>query len=276
MVAGQNLGPLTTAAALPSTCANELDEIYKINTPPGYYLIQGPPDGASCYPSAYAGVISQYYSPAASCPFGFTPACTSTNEATETVYTCCPTQFDYKCQSTSFYQWESTLGCVASIISSRTTTWTVLDVENGKTVATTSVGYQGGANAFSVQVRFQSSDLITSGQTSPAGSTQTPTFAPSTEAAGASTGSGLSSGAVAGIGVGAAILFIAIAGAIIMMFRRRKRQKQLRQPAVQLAPDSYYSTLAAPKYGPEMETMPQKIHEAPNFTYELEGAAPRR
>lgn len=92
MVAGQNLGPLTTAAAtLPSTCADDLDQIYKINTPPGYYLLQGPPEWGSCYPSAYAGVRSQYYSPAASCPFGFTPARTSTNGESETVYTCCPT-----------------------------------------------------------------------------------------------------------------------------------------------------------------------------------------
>ncbi|KAK8105536.1 uncharacterized protein PG998_003988 [Apiospora kogelbergensis] len=159
MGAGQNLGPLTTAAPLSSTCFNQ---IYKINTSPGYYLIQGPPEGASCYPSAYAGVISQYYSPAASCPFGFTPACTSTNGASETVYTCCPTQFDYICQTTSFYQWESTLGCVTPVDFSLTTTWTVLNVENGKTVATTSSGYQGGANAFSIQVRFQSSDLVIS------------------------------------------------------------------------------------------------------------------
>ncbi|KAK7956394.1 uncharacterized protein PG986_005616 [Apiospora aurea] len=172
MVAGQNLGPLTAAPTLPSTCADELDRVYKINTYPGYYLLQGSPEAASCYPSAYAGVRSQYYSPAASCPFGFTPACTSTNGGSETVYTCCPTQFDYVCQSTSYYQWETTLGCMITIHSDLTTTWTILDVQDGKTVVSQSLGFQGGVNAFSIQVRFQSSDLITSGTLEKANRTQ--------------------------------------------------------------------------------------------------------
>ncbi|KAK7958511.1 hypothetical protein PG988_013359 [Apiospora saccharicola] len=292
MVAGQNLGPLTTAPTLPSTCADDLEKIYKINTPPGYYLLQGSPEGASCYPSAYAGVRSQYYSPAASCPFGFTPACTSTGGESETVYTCCPTQFEYVCQSTNFYQWETTLGCVVPVNSDRTTTWTLLDVQDGKTVTSTSTGYQGGVNAFSIQVRFQSSDLIAgkvrdhitikpvefaslmTKQTSTAAPGRTSShdsnLASSTETASAS--SGLTTGAAAGIAVGAAALLLAVALAIFVMFRRRRRQQHVKQPTAQL-PDSYYPSPAS-KYTPVMGTSPPKIYEAPNIHYELDGVAP--
>ncbi|KAK7927353.1 hypothetical protein PG985_004351 [Apiospora marii] len=275
MVVGQNLGPLTTAATLRSTCADDLNQIYRINTLESwYYLLQGPPEGASCYPSAYAGVRSQYYSPAASCPFGFTPACTSTNGESETVYTCCPTQFDYICQSTSIYQWETTLGCMVPVNSDLTTTWKLLDVQNGKTVTSTSTGYQGGMNAFSVQVRFQSSDLI-AGKTSTTAPERTPSHgsdqASNTETA--NTSNGLTAGAAAGIAVGATALLLAVAVAIFIMFRRRKRHQQVQQPAAAQFTDSYYPS-PAPKYTSAMDVSAPKIYEAPNIMYELEGAAP--
>ncbi|KAK8042453.1 hypothetical protein PG994_012936 [Apiospora phragmitis] len=274
MVVEQNLGPLTTAATLPSTCSDELELIYKTHTSPGYYLLQGPSEGGSCYPSVYAGVRSQYYSPATSCPFGFTPACTRKNEESETIYTCCPTQFEYLCQLSSSYQWEETLGCGIPVDTILKVTWTVVDVdEYDKTVTSTSSGAYGGVNALSIQIRFQSSDLITS---APLGNTPTPShdsnMASDTETASSSSSSGgLSAGAAAGIAVGAFALLLAIAGAIFVLFRRRRRQKEA-QPAAQL-PDNYYAS-PAPKYAPsEMATAPQQIYEAPNVTYELEGAA---
>ncbi|KAK8051789.1 hypothetical protein PG993_003174 [Apiospora rasikravindrae] len=304
MVTGQNLGPLTAAPTLPSTCADELGQVYKIHTPPGYYLLQGPPEGASCYPSAYAGVRSQYYSPAASCPFGFTPACTSTEGESETVYTCCPTQFNYGCQSTILFEWETTLGCMIPINFYRATTWTILDVQDGRTVTSTSSGSQGGMNAFSIQVRFQSSDLITSGpfgkaswyheplgnsfeiiiritrakQTSTASPTKGPSndsnMASNTDIASASNGSGgLTAGAAAGITVGAVALFLAIASAILMTCRRRRRRRKV-QPANQL-PDSCLPS-PDPKYVSGLETASQTVYEAPNNTYyELEGTGQR-
>ncbi|KAK8080349.1 hypothetical protein PG997_008167 [Apiospora hydei] len=268
MVAGQNLGPLTAAPTLPSTCADELDQVYKINTYPGYYLLQGPPEAALCYPSAYAGVRSHYYYPAASCPFGFTPACTSTNGESETIYTCCPTQFDFICQSTNFYQWETTLGCTIPINSDLTTTWTMLDVQDGKTVASKSLGFQGGVNAFSIQVRFQSSDLITPGSFEKTNRDKADFHSRTNK----SIYGGLSAGAAAGIAVGAVALLLAVVGALFMMLRRRRRQKQI-QPAPQI-PDSYYPS-PAPKYVSEVEAAPQMVYEAPNTTYELEGVGPR-
>lgn len=95
-MAGQNLGALTTTAPLSSSCVDELDVVYKVNTTPDgyYYLLNGPLEPASCYPSAYAGVTTQYYSPAVACPSGFTAACGSVNAIgtiSETRYTCCPT-----------------------------------------------------------------------------------------------------------------------------------------------------------------------------------------
>ncbi|KAI1191919.1 hypothetical protein F5B17DRAFT_380115 [Nemania serpens] len=68
-----NLGPLPTDFALPPSCAREMEEVYKVITtePAGwYYLLQGPIDQTSCYPSGYNGNSRQYYSPAR-CPTGY-------------------------------------------------------------------------------------------------------------------------------------------------------------------------------------------------------------
>lgn len=90
-----NLGPLPTNFALAPSCSRELDDVYKVfTTSEGwYFLIQGPVDQTSCYPSGYNGNSRQYYSPAR-CPTGFTSACQSLNVAgtvQETVVRCCPT-----------------------------------------------------------------------------------------------------------------------------------------------------------------------------------------
>ncbi|KAI0177917.1 hypothetical protein BJ166DRAFT_35321 [Pestalotiopsis sp. NC0098] len=239
MAGGENLGPLTTTAALASSCAGELDKVYKVNTTPDgyYYLLNGPVDVGSCYPSSYAGVTTQYYSPAPACPAGFTPACASINAVgtvSETAYTCCPTEYDYSCQTTASYDWESTLGCVMPVDSSSTTIWTVTEISSGSTSTVTSTGYYGGMNAYSIQVRFQATDLAaaTTSQTSsiPAVTVTSSNAASSTSTAGSTSSSGLSTGTIAGVAVGAAVVVLGIIGAAaFLMIRKRKQQRQVVQ-----------------------------------------------
>lgn len=68
-------------------------------------------------------------------------------------------EYDYSCQTTASYDWESTLGCVMPVDSSSTTIWTVTEISSGTTSTATSTGYYGGMNAYSIQVRFQATDL---------------------------------------------------------------------------------------------------------------------
>ncbi|RYP20577.1 hypothetical protein DL765_002734 [Monosporascus sp. GIB2] len=278
MTTTKNLGPITTSLALPESCANELDTIYKIRTSPeGFYWLQHGPLRSTCYPSGYAALTSQYYSPA-SCPFGFTPACTSTNELadlTETVYTCCPTQYDYQCQTTSYYPWEETLGCVNAVTSSLTTEWTVVEISGERTASVRSVGHPGGLNAFSIQVRFQSSDFVSS--TSTISSSGEPTTSrvsmrPAVETSSDSSNSnaeqstGITAGAAVGISVGVFFALLSIVGVIFIFMRKRRREldpPQRPQPLLH-------------EMGCDTET---KFHEAPGKpmfdtrfpTYEIDG-----
>ncbi|KAJ8132271.1 hypothetical protein O1611_g1354 [Lasiodiplodia mahajangana] len=158
-----NLGALPTTFSLASTCASELTDVYKIFTgaPGNYYLLQGPVDQTSCYPSSYNAASTQYYSPAR-CPTGFTSACQSVNVAgtvSETVMRCCPTQADYICQTTTEYTWQLTLGCTSVVTTTATTAWTVTQVSSGTTSVVTSTGFIGGMNAYEIKVGAQSTDF---------------------------------------------------------------------------------------------------------------------
>jgi hypothetical protein len=126
--------------------------------------------------------------------------------------------------------WENTLGC-----SSRFTSQTLSSILNnvgGSTVLTTFVG-DGAFNAFSVQIRWQATDIAT--QTSMSSTTSPPTSA-STSAAGTgvtSTGSSMASnqlsssgglipGAAAGNGVGVtAVVLLLLGGIVFAVWRRR-------------------------------------------------------
>ncbi|KAF3024184.1 hypothetical protein E8E14_009634 [Neopestalotiopsis sp. 37M] len=279
-MAGQNLGALTTTAVLSSACVDELDVVYKINTTPdGYYwLMNGPLEPASCYPSAYAGVTTQYYSPAVACPSGFTAACGSTNVIGTVSET---RQFSYQCQTTASYAWESTLGCVYPVDSSSSTAWTVVQISSGTTKSITSAGYAGGMNAYSIQVRFQASDLTTAATTSTATSSQTssttaavtgtnndsPSSTSTSEASNSS--GGLSTGAIAGIAVGAGLVGLAIIGTVaFLMIKKRKQQRELQQqsqgPPTQELDNNNKSTPAYNYYYSELDNgRPHDVHEAP-------------
>ncbi|ETS83550.1 hypothetical protein PFICI_05426 [Pestalotiopsis fici W106-1] len=278
MAGGQNLGALTTTAPLSSSCVDELDVVYKVHTTPEgyYYLLNGPLEPASCYPSGYAGITTQYYSPAPACPSGFTSACGTVNAigtVSETAYTCCPTEYDYTCQTNASYAWESTLGCVYPVDSSSSTAWTVVKISSGLTSTITSTGYAGGMNAYSIQVRFQASDLTTatstSSQTTPttAAVTGTNNDSPSSTSEASSSSNGLSTGAIAGIAVGVGLVGLAIIGAVAFLMIKKRKQKRVLQPT-QVSPtqelDNNKSTPAYQYYYSELDTgRPNEVHEAP-------------
>ncbi|RYP76749.1 hypothetical protein DL769_003580 [Monosporascus sp. CRB-8-3] len=147
MTTTENLGPITTSLALPESCANELDTVYKIP--------------------------------------------------------------------------------------SLTTTWTVVEISGERTASVQSVGHPGGLNAFSIQVRFQSSDFASRTPTISSSAERTTSrvsTGPPVETSSDSSNSnaeqstGIAPGATAGISVGVIVALLAIVGAIIIFMRRRRRE----------------------------------------------------
>ncbi|KAI1131240.1 hypothetical protein F5Y10DRAFT_234117 [Nemania abortiva] len=238
-----NLGALPTNFALASSCTTELTDIYKIFTesPGYYYLLQGPVDQTSCYPSNYDGASTDYYSPAR-CPTGFTSACQSLNVAgtvSETVVRCCPTQASYTCQMTSDYIWQATLGCESGVTAATTTVWTVTQVTDGTTSLVTSTGAIGGMNAYAIKVGFQSTDFkstttTTTKKTTTARTTKATTTGTSNQSSSSSSSSktkkkksSTSGGVIAGIVIGVIAGIAAIVSAIWLLVRKRNKDKEV-------------------------------------------------
>lgn len=84
-------GSMTTAFAPAVSC---LTDTYMYTGSDFYYMSLGPPNNIqACFPNNYIADITAYYSPAISCPKGYTQACSSTEalgSVTETRATCCP------------------------------------------------------------------------------------------------------------------------------------------------------------------------------------------
>ncbi|KAI2633158.1 hypothetical protein GGS26DRAFT_69103 [Hypomontagnella submonticulosa] len=296
MPGSPNLGALTTTFSAPPSCESD-DGTYKVSDGREngkYYYVQGPRDTTNCMPRSYVPDRTAFYSPAPNCPAGFTPACSETNTAgtvTETVYTCCPTQKSYSCLASSeihsVYTWQSTLGCAFSFTGNWSATVTIIDAQ-GSTTIDTSLRDNGGAiGAYSVQVRFQESDLTTtasssSSSISPINAQTAPTgSAPSeTPSAPASSSGGLSSGAAAGIGVGCAVAAIGLAAVAIFLFlRKRKRRLAEAQPLTGPAVNEVKGDTAWPS---EME-VPHQVAEVSGyskgyefFPVEIDGSGPSR
>ncbi|KAI0460010.1 hypothetical protein F5B21DRAFT_205602 [Xylaria acuta] len=247
-----NLGPLPTNFAVNSNCERDLDDVYKYYTTSEgwYFLLQGPVEQTSCYPSGYTADSRQYYSPAR-CPTGFTSACESHNIAgtiEETVVRCCPTQSNFICQTTASYSWEQTLGCVNKQVSATTTAWTVSQVSDGLTALTTYTNVIGGVNAYQIQVGFQSTDFASSTSTSSKttksttkSQTRPTTHSTTTKASsGSSSNHGgssssssssakhkqkISSGATAGIVIGALAGLLLVVALVWLTVRNRRRRQ---------------------------------------------------
>ncbi|KAF2964461.1 hypothetical protein GQX73_g9118 [Xylaria multiplex] len=300
-----HLSPLPTNFALASSCATELTDIYKVYTSfdGWYFLLQGPVEQTSCYPSGYTADSRQYYSPAR-CPTGFTSACQSKNIAgtvSETVLT-------------ASYGWEQTLGCVNPQDSSTTTVWTVTQVSSGQTARTTYTNVIGGINAYQVQVGFQSTDFASSTTTSTTVSTYRPlqsfvdapfptilidskskttsqtraTTHTTAISAGSTSGSSSSSssnkkktsrkhsigsGAIAGIVIGAIVGVVVIIALIWHQIRRKRGQNEEtpRDGQGEAQPDASTEKFndIAPSQTYQVKDMPENAAGAPEVVYEM-------
>lgn len=184
--------------------------------------------------------------------------------ATETRATCCPqatglgalSVSSFGCQVNSLF-FATSYGCVLGLGDLASNSLTVIATNSSTFLSTFSVGPLDGVNAFSVQIRWQESDLRTTadqttstispaGSTSNSRSTATSAVVPSTSgsattAAATSVGAsqstssssssgGLSTGAIIAIAVVIPIVVIAalVAGFFVM---RRKKRVQSAQPA---------------------------------------------
>ncbi|KAF2805105.1 uncharacterized protein BDZ99DRAFT_524823 [Mytilinidion resinicola] len=209
--------PLTTTFDPPSQCTQD---VWWVDDG-GFELLGG--TFSSCYPPNFTPTSVFYYSPGLYCPDGYSTACTSSgNAGDDTIVTCCPTS--YTCQTAPVWEIESTLGCRSAVTGSQTHT---VKSTSGTRVNTWGPG--AAINAYSVQLRFQASDLgiTTSAPTSAADSTtSSPTTISSSTTTSSTTSSstatsgpshgGLSTGAKAGISVGV-VLGVALTAAIIFL-----------------------------------------------------------
>ncbi|RYP27712.1 hypothetical protein DL767_007549 [Monosporascus sp. MG133] len=121
-------------------------------------------------------------------------------------------QYNYQCQTTSFYAWEETLGCVNTVTSSLTTTWTVVEISGERTASVLSEGHPGGLNAFGIQ-------LVSRVSRGPAAETSSDSSNSNAEQS-----TGIAVGAAVGITVGALVALLAIVSAIFIFMRRRRRE----------------------------------------------------
>ncbi|MCJ1461625.1 hypothetical protein MMC07_000222 [Pseudocyphellaria aurata] len=222
--------PLTTTFSPPPNC---LKDVYRYND----NQLLGPMS-SNCYPQGWTNSTTAVYSPGI-CPAGYTTACISAitaNTVTETVATCCPSNF--RCGSQ-----ETALGCQSSIDGGQQTQLiTVVKTDDFSKIAKTEYEVIGGnMNAYGIQIRFQATDLqhttttsstpITSstsspGATTPPNSTPTPTST-SNPTTSPPPSSGLSPGAKAGIGVGAALAVCIGLVLAWLCWQRAKRRRAL-------------------------------------------------
>ncbi|KAI0518047.1 hypothetical protein F5B22DRAFT_601512 [Xylaria bambusicola] len=246
-----NLGPAPTNFELPSSCVEDLQSAYwyHLAASTGWFLVQGPEEQTTCYPSGYAALsLNQiYYSPGR-CPTGFTPACEAhqaVGSLTETIVTCCPTQNVYSCQTnpSDKYPWQYTLGCVSTVQSE--SVYTFNSVSGGVTyLKTSTLVSSNGFNAYSVQIRYQSTDFVattTSTNTISTGSTWATAISAirptnphdsSSNINDAKSTDNISAGAAAGIAIGAFTgLLIAIAGVSYLLWRKKRQRRALRRVA---------------------------------------------
>ncbi|KAJ8131621.1 hypothetical protein O1611_g2003 [Lasiodiplodia mahajangana] len=258
-----NLGPLPTDFLTSSGCESALQSIYYVDN---NYLVQGNIDQLTCYPNGYVGNTQQYYSPAR-CPSGFTQACSGINRINtleETINICCPTQRPFVCQSTSSLDWESTLGCVSQ--NTRVQTLDVVVASDGSTTPyTVRVGAIG---AYSIQVRYQSTDFISStSSTIPIAPTPITTSSTNTSTDGSrgltvgnNNNGGISTGAAVGITIGAIAGFLTVTAIIWYLVKQKLRRRRPSQTIIQQ--QQYSAKTSALNYPQELQGE-NPIHELP-------------
>lgn len=156
------LGSLTAGQRLPGSCEEKEHLVSWFAFPDVSLLAAGPE--STCFPGKYSALTGQYYS-AASCPYGYTPACsrttTSSDTVTETIRTCCPTSFDYSCVTSIYLDQETNFGCLNPATSGSSSLWTLLENIDGTWIRTSSLLKEGGVYAYSVQIRSHSDTVAT-------------------------------------------------------------------------------------------------------------------
>ncbi|KAI1258401.1 hypothetical protein F5Y18DRAFT_444871 [Xylariaceae sp. FL1019] len=299
-----NLGPVPTNFAIPSSCAEDLQSAYLYHMPApaqGWWLVQGQVEQTTCYPSGYAalGVGQIYYSPAR-CPVGFTRACQTLQHvatATETIETCCPTHMVYECQleTSKVWPWQNTLGCVSELQSDGV--YTLNTVSNGFTHQVVSTLMSGnGFNAYSIQIRYQSTDFLSSTafsstqRTQSTSSTGTPFVPPPTgnprsnDTDDTQNAYVISAGAAAGIAIASFTGFLIVIAGLWYFIRRKRQQHQVLQPFVeprnQSHPgfSSHYHRFGSAPVGPQRgrssggeQTAINELEDGPQGAVELNG-----
>lgn len=247
--------PLTSIFSLPYTLSTScFSQLYQDGTSA---VILGP--GSQCIPDgppAVSSTLHTYYSPGLwdgrpACPDNWTPACTDTltsGTVTETAVTCCPNAnglgllsiLHFSCQPVAsltisdnqfkfFNQFGCTMqmGALASAVDGLTVTNTY---GSTPTVTVQDVDTHQGPNAYSVQVRWQQSDLQPVTTTPTSSAAQTSSSGAVSSSSSSSSNNGLSTGAKAAIGV--VIPIVVVAAAIIgaLIYRRKKKTTRTNQP----------------------------------------------
>lgn len=240
---GTRLGPLTTTFILPPQCT------VGIAAGPYVWLGQFCPksgnirDATNCWPPTDRSVSVPpvplagwgYYSPGIQCPGGHTSACSATAgirggfpfqfslAAQETAVGCCPIGFLCTLQE---FNWQTCLfDSAKSSAEIQTVTCDTKKGESGGLGILTMPQPTRSVWAPMFQMNFQSTDLpaivsstsITDPASSP--SQSAPTSVPADSAS-----PGVSTGAIAGIAVGAVVIILAILGAVFFVWRRKRAQ----------------------------------------------------
>lgn len=203
---------LTSTFTPPASC---LQTFYHYAQVVGPMLELGPSNVPDCLPPNYQSSSDFYYSPGV-CPSGYVKACSSSvviGSLTETRATCCPSNFN--CQTQNILPWYTTLGCTLS--SSFVTTGPL--VSSSDTIAET---FSGGINAYSVQIRWQSTDFPSTQATRI--TTVTVSVTPTNPAS----NQGLTAGSKVGIGIGVpfAIIVIGLLVWIGLILRKRSARTE--------------------------------------------------
>jgi len=278
--------PLTTTFTPPASCLSQLYWSYE-----GAFQL-GP--GTECIPSGPEPTLHSYFSPGLYCPESWTVACQSEvtlGAVTETRAQCCPRAdgiesfsfSSFSCnsvsaaESSSYKSWYESLGCTMNLGTLASQGY-VNVVATGGTPYTTSVLFDsdGGLNAYSVQIAWQASDLVSETSalgSSITGSTATTTTSTSTQSQittaipsassdpapnGRAKSHGLSKAATIAIGVSVpVVVLLAVAGGLLFSRRRMARSRL-----------SYSSA-----HRPTSEVPEPQLSAAP--VHELYGSKPR-
>jgi hypothetical protein len=147
---------LTTTFSPPSQCTTD---IWKVEWSPDYdYFLLGGEGYSSCLPASFEPTSDFFFTPGLHCPDGYFGGSTRTanlGAETESIVICCPSGFSVQESGSHAYAWESTLGCTSACSSSYT-----FPITDASSIGVTSCTIGGGVNAYSVQLRFRETDLV--------------------------------------------------------------------------------------------------------------------